>query len=699
MKDKQQSTFEDILLELMVQNETLDKIQVNTLKALDLLPVRAQAQVAEVESAESTDTESAKPDIAAKSDKSEDVLVEICKNLASLNKAILNVGQSSAELKGEKAEEKDVSSNEQMTSITKAVGESLQSITGLNSTATSIEAGIGMLVSHVEVLNDRVRLIMEDVSFISTLLAEEATQRQINRLGDEENQAEMLTLLERLGRKGPADKDSTVKAKDKPATFMEKLLGGLAIIGGLITGFVAGIVGYFAKLFKDITAAVSKILQIDKVLAKIGLDAKFFAKLTKPFKDLIASIKNVFVSVSELFSDAFRGMKELSTGEGALAKFAKFFTKIKDYMVKLYESFASKFGKFFGIGKVLGVIVGKLMIFWDVFQSIKAAFDKFGETGDLGEALGTGIKELLGRVIGAPLDLLKSAVSWILGKFGFKDAEQFLDSFSITAAIEEAIDRIVTAGRNIFAAVFQFIQDFIDDFSNGMSEGGILGGIGKVFQKLAYYLIAQPIDWLINKLADMLPSWIPGRDKMAEWLRGLEVAKSVGKGLTFTNPPEFKSENEGMSYGDAVKKRTADSLAKSQEEERVNKHIAEQDRLLKAEADKTKEQLKPDSEKTGLPGWLGTFQNAQEAFTKAFMENLEGGQTQIGAVPSTVGAEISAMQSNNENLKAEGSAAAVKAAAPSNKSTNVSSQAVTYNNTNIPDRTSWMTMPLANWGL
>lgn len=660
--DKQQSTLEDILLELMVQNETLDKIQTNTLKALDLVPTRQEEEKKEEKQDANTEEAAVK---ATGTDYSR-ILEDICKGIQDICKGILGVNDS---------------------------------VLAVAKTSTSIETGLAILSSYADQISERLRLVMEDVSFITTLLSDDADRRREDRMQAEENRKEMIDVLKRLGRGGGEEKDKTLKGTDKPATFMEKLLGGLAIIGGLITGFVAGLVGYFAKLFKDITAAVSKILQIDKFLAKIGLDAKFFAKLTKPFKDLIASIKNVFVSVSELFSDAFRGMKQLSTGEGALAKFAKFFTKIKDYMVKLYESFASKFGKFFGIGKVLGVIVGKLMIFWDVFQSIKAAFDKFGETGDLGEALGTGIKELLGRVIGAPLDLLKSAVSWILGKFGFSNAEQFLDSFSITAAIEEAIDRVVTAGRNIFAAVFQFIQDFIDDFSNGMSEGGILGGIGKVFEKLAYYLIAQPIDWLINKLADMLPSWIPGRDKMVEWLRGLDVAKSVGKGLTFTDPPEFKSENKGMSYGDAVKKRTADSLAKS-EEERVNKHIAEQDRLLKSEADKTKEQLKPDSEKTGLPGWLGTFQNAQEAFTKAFKENLEGGQTQIGAVPSTAGAEISAIQKNNDELNADSALnmATQSAPAASRKPSNISSQSVTYNSSNIPDKTSWMTMPLANWG-
>jgi len=366
--DKQQSTLEDILLELMVQNETLDKIQTNTLKALDLVPTRQEEEKKE----EKQDVKMEEAAVKAPGADYSQILGDTCKGILGVNDSIL----------------------------------------ALAKTSTSIETGLALLTGYAEQISERLRLVMGDVSFISTLLTEEADIRRENRLSDEENRKEMIDVLKRLGRGGGEEKDKTAKGIDKPATFMEKLLGGLAIIGGLITGFVAGLVGYFAELFKDITMAVSKLLKIDKFLAMIGLDAEFFAKLAKPFQKIIEAVKKLFAPIGEMFSSVITSLKELFAGEGALGRFGKFFTRIKE----LFESFFSKFGKFFGIGKVLGVIVGKLMIFWDVFQSIKAAFDKFGETGDLGEALGTGIKELLGRVIGAPLDLLKSAVSWILGK-------------------------------------------------------------------------------------------------------------------------------------------------------------------------------------------------------------------------------------------------------------------------------------------
>ena len=52
--DKQQRTFDDILLELMVQNETLDKIQTSALKVVDLLTPVADASKESLKEASET---------------------------------------------------------------------------------------------------------------------------------------------------------------------------------------------------------------------------------------------------------------------------------------------------------------------------------------------------------------------------------------------------------------------------------------------------------------------------------------------------------------------------------------------------------------------------------------------------------------------------------------------------------------------
>lgn len=642
--DKQQSTLEDILLELMVQNETLDKIQTNTLKALDLVPTRQEEEKKE----EKQDVKMEEAAVKAPGADYSQILGDTCKGILGVNDSIL----------------------------------------ALAKTSTSIETGLVLLTGYAEQISERLRLVMGDVSFISTLLTEEADIRRENRLSDEENRKEMIDVLKRLGRGGGEEKDKTAKGIDKPATFMEKLLGGLAIIGGLITGFVAGLVGYFAQLFKDITMAVSKLLKIDKFLAMIGLDAEFFAKLAKPFQKIIEAVKKLFAPIGEMFSSVITSLKELFAGEGALGRFGKFFTRIKE----LFESFFSKFGKFFGIGKVLGVIVGKLMIFWDVFQSIKAAFDKFGETGDLGEALGTGIKELLGRVIGAPLDLLKSAVSWILGKFGFSDAEKFLDSFDFTELINTFLDRLLAWGRQTFEKVFQTVVDIWDDITGKFKSGDFLGGVIEIFRGLAKFLLALPMDLVKNAVASV-GEWF-GADMSA--VRKFSFTKLLGGTNTATEAESTPSPNKGILQ--EAQERTSVKRLK-EEQERVDKHIAEQDKKLKEETDKKAGQLKEENKDKGIFGW---FKEAEDAFMKAMKENMEGGQTQaaVGAMPSTVGAEIAAIQNSNDELKASAATNTIAQAAPaaSKKPSNISSQSVTYNSSNIPDKTSWMTMPLANWG-
>ena len=46
------------------------------------------------------------------------------------------------------------------------------------------------------------------------------------------------------------------------------------------------------------------------------------------------------------------------------------------------------------------------------------------------DGIGGGLGKLVGNLIGIPLDLLKSGVSWIMGAIGFdKFAEEFLDKF------------------------------------------------------------------------------------------------------------------------------------------------------------------------------------------------------------------------------------------------------------------------------
>ena len=96
-------------------------------------------------------------------------------------------------------------------------------------------------------------------------------------------------------------------------------------------------------------------------------------------------------------------------------------------------------GKILGFAKGFGATLGKLFlpitIVIGVFDSITGFIDGFKESegnnilSKFIDGIGGGLGKLTGNLLGIPLDLLKSGVSWIVGAMGFDKAEEFLDSF------------------------------------------------------------------------------------------------------------------------------------------------------------------------------------------------------------------------------------------------------------------------------
>jgi hypothetical protein len=89
-----------------------------------------------------------------------------------------------------------------------------------------------------------------------------------------------------------------------------------------------------------------------------------------------------------------------------------------------------------------------------VLFGMKKAFDDmqatFADTGSIGLTITEGLSTLFATIVGFVPDLLKSATSWILGKLGFEDAAESLDSFSITDFIQNGISGIFDNLRILF---------------------------------------------------------------------------------------------------------------------------------------------------------------------------------------------------------------------------------------------------------
>lgn len=720
------SMFQDMLLELMVQNETLGKISANqglTLKKISELNDQS---------------------ILSTNLLKDTIFEQLCRQTEVLEKIsdLLSIPEKKSETESSTrsgpgaivsaltgSTPKDVPARDVVN--TREVTESetntvLKTISAESGTTSML---IGVLIQAAQNTNSRIEQTNAQLAVMDRGLSTIIELIGSNRLQAAEDQKEFMNAIQ--GLVGTREKEKPEVQKKEGGGL--GILGTILAIGGLVAGFVAGLISTFGKVFKSITVAIGSIfgrvlefftgigkwlfkaLRIDKLLESSGIKkvaeyiSRSFGKVTEFFGGLWSKItgflgeawavikgvfRNAFTGITKFFSESkfissivdiakgfFKPFQGLFSMLGSASESGGFLSKITGTLSKMWEGISSKFMKFLNIGKVLGRVAGVVTIVWDTFQSIMAGLDKFEKTGDLGAAFQTGITELIKRIIGAPLDLIKSAVSWVLGAFGFQEAEKFLDSFSITAVIEESIDRIVTAGKNLFASVFQFIQDFIEDFQKGMSESGFLGGVAKIFEKLGYYLIAKPLDWLVNKIAGILDGLGPWAKGIAEWLRNLDIAGAAGKGLTLTEPPTFKAENEGMSFGDAISKRT-EAEKKSNEKK------------LKAD----KEEKKKDGE-ADITQPMNPIENFYNELMKAYRQNASGDM--VSGAPTSIGAEMQAFERDTAEAEVEvqQSAGAAMTSAMTSKATNnnVNAPSVSYSVNNVPDRTNWMMTPLANW--
>ena len=113
-----------------------------------------------------------------------------------------------------------------------------------------------------------------------------------------------------------------------------------------------------------------------------------------------------------------------------------------------------------GAGKLLGKIFLPITIVMTLIDVVKGMFAGYEDDGWLG-AIEGGLTGLINSIIGMPLDLLKKAVSWMLGMFGFDNASAALDSFSFSDLISDAIGGIFDFGKKAFEWFGQLFTDLL----------------------------------------------------------------------------------------------------------------------------------------------------------------------------------------------------------------------------------------------
>ena len=375
--------------------------------------------------------------------------------------------------------------------------------------------------------------------------------------------AKRLAVPDTKDESKPASKDSPGAPKSGASGGDMTILG--AIFGTGMTGFLAsvaafggalaGLRGWEAGAIKKIDTGIrslgdsavdgAKGLRNSILVRFFGFveegtvvrDAKTgrFAKAPRMTDQIADAIKIFKADALRVFGLGVDGKPITPTGpDGKFAKVgggAKFIdsvaTKIDDLMrplrlaasgigsfmsglgKPLFDFFKSIGGKASGFLGVAGKILKPIGFLFSAFDGVTAYMesDKDGAIARLGDGVGA----FLGDFIGAPFDLLKSGVSWILKKFfnvevdadGNAKAGQGLAGWAVTKlnsfSFEETIGGIVTGLFDVVQGAVDWVGTLFTDPSAALSQlwNGIVGEGGLL--DILWMPINLAVDWVTKK--------------------------------------------------------------------------------------------------------------------------------------------------------------------------------------------------------
>lgn len=352
-----------------------------------------------------------------------------------------------------------------------------------------------------------------------------------NALQDEENRRELLKALE--GGKKEEKKEEKAKSD---GFEIPGLVGLLAVVSagitGILTGFVAGLGLNFVTVLKFLGKSLNRAL-LKPILDFIKRTRTFrklrisFIRFTRSIKRIVGILGNLLKGTSGFFNSikktkifrilrvkakgfrkeaskalkgvlnifkaipkAFGGISRLitSTIPGGGGGLMKIFNPLKTF----FSTFGQILPKFFALGKVFGRLLFPITLFFslrDIVSGALAGFEKYKDEGFveglIGGLLG-GIGGLAQGLIGLPLDLLKSAVSWVAEKLGFENFSEILDSFSFEELIGGLFDKITDG----VIAIVDFFKELFSNPKEALS--GLATKVMDITKSILRFILPTP---------------------------------------------------------------------------------------------------------------------------------------------------------------------------------------------------------------
>ena len=320
-------------------------------------------------------------------------------------------------------------------------------------------------------IQNKTSVKIDNASDIAKPLVEESKKNDLKRL---EANIEQRSLFEGMFNgirsigENIADGFSELgkSLKQKGANALKFLGIALGAAAALILAPVFAAGAFFKQLSVELKFLDSLTKgRLGKIFAPV---TKFFARIGDFFKGPFDKISRRFAAlgkrsktVIELFKPVLRGLK---VGFATVTKFAKLF------------------------GAVAGKLFLPITIAMTVFDGLKGFLQGFRESdgesmlGKITDGLYGALGEIVANLVGVPLDLLKSSVGWILGKFGFEDAKESLAAFSFKDMIKDLITGVGDLVQGVVDYVVNLFKNPKEAFA-GIAES--LSNIGDMASDFA----------------------------------------------------------------------------------------------------------------------------------------------------------------------------------------------------------------------
>ena len=286
-----------------------------------------------------------------------------------------------------------------------------------------------------------------------------------------------------------------------PESLIKSIKGKFAAIGTFFDDIFIKLKSVFSGRFEKIGAAFEEVFsKITNLFKGVGEESKL--------GKIISSIGGAITRLAAPFIEAFETIKTITSGPAS--KIGTVFESIGGFFGKfsgIFEGVSSTAGKmmgfldsFAGIFKFVSNIVSKLalplmivMTVWDTVKEMIAGYEKEGIVG----AIAGAVTGFFNSLIFGPLDMLKSAVAWVLGKFGFENAEKELNSFSFS----EMFTNLIGTVKDFFIDIGKWVGEKMAGASVSFNEWWDSWSIsGALIEKVKVFFIDIG-KWVSEKMA------------------------------------------------------------------------------------------------------------------------------------------------------------------------------------------------------